>query len=190
MKIGVLGPVYVNVKIDVEGSFDETGSNTGRASTTYGSIFLTLAEALSDDNEVTFFTSLDTQAQVYILRKLRKHNINTDYIVHSDHGTGFNIEFTVGSEIKKIESACYLQPAVESIKLHEDEIFNDIELMVISNLNSEIIELCRKHSVPVIWLTDKEDIDYLDDSDLPLAKQVKSFSFDDYSELLKEVASV
>ena len=94
--------MYVNVKIDVEGSFDEAGSNTGRANTTYGSIFLTFAEALSDGNEVTFFTSLDTQAQVYILRKLRKHNINTDYIVHSDHGTGFNIEFTVGLEFSRI----------------------------------------------------------------------------------------
>ena len=31
MKIGVFGPVYVNVKIQVEGEFDELGSNKGFA---------------------------------------------------------------------------------------------------------------------------------------------------------------
>ncbi len=192
MKIGIFGSVYVNVKIQLEGEFDRLGSNEGHAVTCYSSPSVELAKLLSADNEVLFLTSLGTEAEVYIRRLLKKYNINPEYSTYQLHGTGFYIEFENGDERPHITGVPNLSSAIENIKLHEEAIFNNLDVMVTGYLDEDVINLCKKHKVPVYLLEDEGDVDLecLDDSDADLLRGMETITLANAVETLSNWAQL
>lgn len=187
MRIGVFGPVFLNVSIDIEGSFDPFGKNTGLSSTNYSSRCLSLATPLASDNDVVFFSTLDTGAEPYILRMVASEGINTDYIATQPQGLGFKVVFN-GSEKVTLTSCPSLSAAVDRMKLNP-EVIDSLDAMIIDDLNRDVIDLCKEHHVKVFWLGDENYIEGVgqDDIDADLIKDLTVVSETNCLDILKEV---
>lgn len=185
MKIGIVGPIFVNVKIEIDGEFDPLGSNTGRATTSYSSEAFEFAKALSDEYEVRFFTSLDTQAAPYIKRLMDQYHINYDNVVYERHGLGFNINF-VGNQLDSyISSGTAHEATVEAFDP------SGLDAVVVYDIDFPIIEECRRNNIPVFWLLSDEEYAELDPDDIVTQfvedNNIPHITPESYSKLLKEV---
>lgn len=185
MKIGVFGPVFVKININLSLPFDQF-SNQGTARTTYSSASLEVAEKLSKDNDVLFFTSLDTEASIPIIRFLRSKNILTDYISYESHGTGFFIQYTDSGLVRDIISYPSITNAVSQMKLHEEAIFNQMDAMILAELDESVIEMCRRNNVRMFVITEDIDMD-LEEEDPEIVKDVTIINAENCVDLLKEV---
>ncbi len=171
MRIGVFGAVYVNVRIRVDGKFDELGMNEGHAVTSYSSQCVELAKKLSIENEVIFLTSLDTETEIYVLRLLKKYGIDTQYCTCGSHGMGFHIEFEDDDKREAtIAGHPDLSGSVEMAKRFEDEIFEKLDIMITDEIDEDFIGLCEKHKVPVFIIAEESDLELMDDADVELLR--------------------
>lgn len=185
MKIGVFGPIFVNLQMESDKPCDLTSSVTGSATLTLGSSYAELAMKLAKDHEVMMFTSLDTSADVAIERILKHSGVNTEYITYERHGTGFNISITESATINSYPS---LTHAINQIRLHEDRIFSNLDFMVVSDLEVELINLCKKHDVSIVWLTDAAELESLDEHDHQVLLDAHATAYSNYTKLMEDIA--
>lgn len=184
MKIAILGPVFINVKFELDGEFNPLGPNEGKATMTYSGPYVELAKKLSEDNDVTFISSLDTQASVFIKKYLSTYNIDVRNIAYEPNGTAFNIHFNNGSEFR---SGYSLNNAVNRFQLRKDHLIEDlgVEIVIISDLFPEVIDICKSNNIRVVWFAEQSDIDRADyESDADLLSKVEIVSTDDVEEVL------
>ena len=173
MNVVVFGPVFVNVMIHVDGVFDEMGSNKGTVETSYSSEAVEIAIKLAKNNDVTFVSSLDTQADVYIRRKLKTHNINTEYIAYEQGGLGFKIQFDDPEDrVAEIMHYPSMKNVTRDLEIHEDEIFGNADAVIIYEIDPQIVELCKKHRVSIYRIPNEVYEDRMDDDDLLLIKDI------------------
>lgn len=171
MKIVVIGPIFVNVNFYLDELFDVLGTNFGCAKSVYCSEAMNFAKKASADNDVIFLSSVDTEAEVFILKKLESFGINTQYMSHEAHGTGFKVTFTdLGPHC--IHSYPSLTCVNERLRTCGDEILNDADAVVLSYIDPEIVEICKAHRVRMYWLKDEFNSDRIDDSDWSVIKDL------------------
>ena len=158
MGIVVIGAVFVDIKGYPESNFIHAGRNVGRVEEVHGGVGRNVAEDIANCELRPTLVSLvdDSGAGDDVLRKLRSHKVNTDYIRKSRDGMGswlavFDNDGDVYAAISKRPN---LMPITEILDQHGDEIFANADSVVIElDIDKEIVKrvftLAKKHKKKV-----------------------------------------
>ena len=145
MGIVVIGAVFVDIKGYPDGAFIPTGRNAGRVEQIHGGVGRNVAEDIANvELRPTLISLVDhSGTSEDVLRKLRNHKVNTDYIWATDDGLGtwlavFNNEGDVCASISKRPD---LSPICQILDKHGDEIFKDADSVVIEiDLEKDVVK--------------------------------------------------
>ena len=135
MGIVVFGATFVDIKGYPTAQYIPAGRNVGRVIQVHGGVSRNVVEDIANlELKPTFVTVLDNSGTSFdVLEKLKKHNINTDYIVRTDDGLGtwLAIFDNNGDVIASISKRPNLDAISEVLDAHGDEIFADADSIVV-----------------------------------------------------------
>ena len=145
MGIVVIGAVFVDIKGYPESVFVPTGRNVGRVEQIHGGVGRNVAEDIANCELRPTFVSLvdESGAGVDVIRKLKNHKVNTDYIHMTRDGMGtwlavFDNDGDVAASISKRPD---LLPIADILDRHGDEIFRDADSIVIEiDVDKDIVK--------------------------------------------------
>lgn len=145
MGIVVIGAVFVDIKGYPEGAFIPTGRNAGSVEQIHGGVGRNVAEDIANvELRPTLISLVDhSGTSEDVLRKLRNHKVNTDYIRATDDGLGtwlavFDNDGDVYASISKRPN---LKPIADILDEHGDEIFRDADSVIIEiDLEKEVVK--------------------------------------------------
>lgn len=158
MGIVVIGAVFVDIKGYPEANFIPTGRNVGRVEQIHGGVGRNVAEDVANCELRPTFVSLVDESGTGedVLRKLRSHKVNTDYIRITPDGMGtwlavFDNDGDVAASISKRPN---LMPIADLLDEQGDEIFADADSIIIEiDIDKEIIKrtfrLAKKYNKKV-----------------------------------------
>jgi len=198
MGIVVIGAVFVDIKGYPDANFIPTGRNAGRVEQVHGGVGRNVAEDIANCELRPTFVSLvdDTGAGVDVIRKLKNHRVNTDYIRQTRDGMGswlavFDNDGDVYASISKRPN---LLPIADILDTHGDEIFANADSVIIEiDVDKEIVKrafkLAKKHNKKVYSVVGNMSIalerrDFLKSIDCFVCniQEAGILFFDDYSE--------
>ena len=138
MGIVVIGAVFVDIKGYPEAAFVPTGRNVGRVDQVHGGVGRNVAEDIANCELRPTFLSLvdDSGTGLDVVRKLKSHKVNTDYIrtTRDGMGTWLAVFDNDGDVCASISKRPNLMPIADIMDEKGDEIF--------ANADSIIIEIC------------------------------------------------
>lgn len=145
MGIVVIGAIFVDIKGYPDTAFTPGGRNAGRVEQVHGGVGRNVAEDVANcELRPTFLSLVDeTATGEDVLRKLRSHKVNTDYIRRSPDGIGtwlavFNNDGDVAAAISKRPD---LSKIAEILDEQGDEIFSQADSIIIEiDLDKEIVK--------------------------------------------------
>jgi pseudouridine kinase len=145
MGIVVIGTVFVDIKGFPDDLYSPTGRNAGRVETVHGGVGRNVAEDIANVELRPTLVSMvdDTAAGDEVLRKLRKHKVNTDYVVACPDGMGIWLAVfdNTGDLAGSISKRPDMSPLVGLLDEKGDEIFADCDSIVVEiDLDKEIIK--------------------------------------------------
>ena len=158
MGIVVIGAVFVDIKGYPMSNFNPTGRNAGRVEQVHGGVGRNVAEDIANcELRPTLVSLVDNSGTGEdVLRKLRSHKVNTDYIRKTRDGMGswlavFDNDGDVFASISKRPD---LMPITDILDTHGDEIFAKADSVVIElDIDKEIVKrvfaLAKKHNKKV-----------------------------------------
>ena len=158
MGIVVIGAVFVDIKGYPESNFIPTGRNAGRVEQVHGGVARNVAEDIANCELRPTFVSLVDQSGtgLDVVRKLRDHKVNTDYIRTTRDGMGtwlavFDNDGDVYSSISKRPD---LLPICDILDEQGDEIFENadsvvIEICVDKEIVKRVFRLAKKYNKKV-----------------------------------------
>lgn len=154
MGIVVIGAVFVDIKGYPEATFNPAGRNVGRVEQVHGGVGRNVAEDIANcELRPTFISLVDnTGSGADVLRKLKSHKVNTQYVRQTKDGMGtwlavFDNDGDVAASISKRPN---LMPILDILDQQGDEIFEDADSVIIEiDIDKEIIkrtfQLAKKH---------------------------------------------
>ena len=197
MGIVVIGAVFVDIKGYPEANFIPTGRNAGKVETVHGGVGRNVAEDIANcELRPTFISLVDqTGAGADVIKKLRNHKVNTDYIWTTKDGMGtwvavFDNDGDVFASISKRPN---LMPIVDILEKHGDEIFANADSIVCEiDIDKEIVKrvfkLAKKYGKKVYSVVGNMSIalerrDFLKSIDCFVCnvQEAGLLFFDDYS---------
>jgi len=145
MGIVVIGAVFVDIKGYPESAFIPTGRNVGRVEQIHGGVGRNVAEDIANCELRPTLVSLvdESGAGLDVVRKLKNHKVNTDYIRTTRDGMGtwlavFDNDGDVAASISKRPD---LLPIADILDSHGDEIFRDADSIIIEiDVDKEIVK--------------------------------------------------
>lgn len=145
MGIVVIGAVFVDIKGYPEGMFIPNGRNAGRVEQIHGGVGRNVVEDIANCELRPTFVSLVEQSGMGedVIRRLRNHRINTDYIRKTKDGMGtwlavFNNEGDVVASISKRPD---LSPIERILEVQGDDIFANADSIIIEiDIDKEIVK--------------------------------------------------
>ena len=145
MGLVVIGAIFVDIKGYPEDTFIPTGRNVGRVEQIHGGVGRNVAEDVANcELRPTFVSLVDRSGTGEdVLRKLKSHKVNVDYIRKTSNGIGtwlavFNNEGDVVASISKRPD---LSPIADILDEQGDEIFSQADSIIIEiDLEKEIIK--------------------------------------------------
>lgn len=158
MGIVVLGAVFVDIKGYPEASFVPTGRNVGRVETIHGGVGRNVAEDVANCELRPTFVSLvdESGTGIDVIRKLKSHKVNTDYIRTTRDGMGtwlavFDNDGDVAASISKRPN---LLPIADILREQGDEIFRRADSVIMEiDVDKEIVKqtlhFAQKYGKPV-----------------------------------------
>lgn len=158
MGIVVIGAVFVDIKGYPDAVFIPAGRNVGRVEQVHGGVGRNVAEDIANcELRPTFISLVDESGTgTDVIRKLKSHKVNTDYIRQTRDGMGtwlavFDNDGDVCASISKRPN---LLPIADILDQQGDEIFANAESVIIEIcLDKEIIKrtfrLAKKYRKPV-----------------------------------------
>ncbi len=158
MGIVVIGAVFVDIKGYPEANFVPTGRNAGRVERVHGGVGRNVVEDIANCELRPTFVSLVDQSGdgEDVLKKLRNHKVNTDYVWKTRDGMGtwlavFDNDGDVAASISKRPN---LLPIVDILDKHGDEIFAACDSVILEiDIDKEIVKrafkLAKKHGKKV-----------------------------------------
>lgn len=178
-KIIVVGAVFVDIKGYPLSGFVPTGRNAGRLEQVHGGVSRNIVEDIANVELRPTYVSLvdDTGAGDDVLRKLRNHKVNTDYVRRTKDGMGtwLAIFDNHGDVYASISKRPDLSPIAEILDEQGDEIFKDagsvlLEIDMEKDITRRIFALAGKYNVPVFAAVSNMSIavgrrDYLQKTD-------------------------
>ena len=145
MGMVVIGAVFVDIKGYPTSAFIPTGRNAGRVEQIHGGVGRNVAEDIANCELRPTFVSLvdDSGTGVDVVRKLKSHRVNTDYIRKTRNGMGtwlavFNDDGDVAASISQRPN---LLPIAHTLEQDGDEIFQNADSVVIEiDMDKEIVK--------------------------------------------------
>ena len=138
MGIVVIGAVFVDIKGYPDANFIPTGRNAGRVDRVHGGVGRNVVEDIANCELRPTFVSLVDQSGtgLDVVRKLKDHKVNTDYIrtTRDGMGTWLAVFDNDGDVFASISKRPDLLPIADILDEQGDEI--------ISNADSIVIEIC------------------------------------------------
>ena len=159
MGIVVIGTSFVDIKGFPEDQSIPTGRNVGRVEYIHGGVARNIVEDIANVELRPTFVSIvdDTPMGDAVLKKLRNHKVNTDYIRATDDGLGtwlavFDNNGDVAGSISKRPN---MLPLVDLLKEKGDEIFAQADSVVLECdldkvLVKKVLELAKKHGIGTV----------------------------------------
>ena len=154
MGIVVLGAVFVDIKGYPESQYIPGGRNVGRVVQVHGGVARNVAEDIANVELQPVFVSVVDESGISkdVVAKLKRHKVNTDYIVTSPDGLGtwlavFDNHGDVTASISKRPDLS----AILSVLMEKgDEIIRNADSVAIEvdmdiAILKEVIRLCEKH---------------------------------------------
>ena len=151
MSMVVVGAVFVDVKGFPEDNYIPTGRNAGRVEFVHGGVGRNVAEDIANVELRPRFVSLvdDNAEGEAVLKKLRNHKVNTDYVLSVPDGMGMwlavfdNSGDLAGSISKRPDPSALVQLLEEK----GDEIFADADSIVVEiDLDKEVVKQVFKYA--------------------------------------------
>lgn len=145
MGIVVIGAVFVDIKGYPESSFIPAGRNVGRVEQIHGGVGRNVAEDVANCELRPTFVSVVDQSGIGgdVIKKLRSHKVNTDYIrpVRDGMGTWLAVFDTEGDVVAAISKRPNLMPIADILDAQGDEIFRDADSVIVEiDMDKEIIK--------------------------------------------------
>jgi pseudouridine kinase len=202
MGIVVIGAVFVDIKGYPESNFIPSGRNAGRVEQVHGGVARNVVEDIANcELRPTFVSLVDKSGTgADVVRKLRDHKVNTDYIRTTRDGMGtwlavFDNDGDVYSSISKRPD---LLPIADILDEQGDEIFANadsivIEICVDKEIVKRVFKLAKKYNKKVFAVVANMGIalqrrDFLQSIDCFVCniQEAGMLFSDDYSEKTKE----
>ena len=158
MGIVVLGAVFVDIKGYPSEVYIPGGRNAGRVEHVHGGVSRNIAEDIANVELRPTFISLvdDSGAGADVIKKLKSHKVNTDYIRVTPNGMGtwlavFGNNGDVEAAISKRPD---LHPILDTLIEHGDEIFSQadsisLEIDIDKDIVKQVFMLAEKYDKPV-----------------------------------------
>lgn len=197
MGIVVIGAVFVDIKGYPEDTFIPTGRNKGKVEQVHGGVARNVAEDVANCELRPTLVSLvdNTGTGEDVLRKLKNHKVNTDYIRATPDGMGtwlavFDNDGDVAASISKRPN---LLPIADILEEQGDEIIGSCDSVIIEiDMDKETVKrtlkLAQKYSKPVYAVVANMSIamerrDFLQSVDCFVCNRQEAgiLFFDDYS---------
>lgn len=151
MAIVVVGNVFVDIKGFPDDLYIPTGRNAGRVEIVHGGVGRNVVEDIANVELRPVFVSMvdDTAEGESVLRKLKNHKVNTDYVVVTPDGMGMWL--AVFNQYGDVAGSISKRPNMEALKrlLEEkgDEIFRDADSIVLEiDLDKDIVKQVFKYA--------------------------------------------
>ena len=149
MGIVVIGAVFVDIKGYPEANFIPTGRNAGQVERVHGGVGRNVVEDIANcELRPTFVSLVDESGDgADVLRKLKNHKVNTDYVWSTKDGMGtwlavFDNNGDVAASISKRPN---LMPIVDILDKHGDEIFANADSVIVEiDIDKEIVKRTLK----------------------------------------------
>ena len=205
MGIVVIGATFMDIKGFPEGLYIPDGRNVGRVEQIHGGVARNVAEDIANVELRPTFVSIvdDTPLGEAVVRKLRNHKVNTDYILTQADGMGvwlavFDNHGDVAGSISRRPN---MLPLVDLLESKGDEIFAAAESVVLEvDLDKEIVkkvlELAQRHGCKRFALISNMSIaverrDFLQKFDCFICNRQEAgmFFVDDYTGRTREEMS-
>jgi pseudouridine kinase len=143
--IAVMGAVFVDIKGYPAAQYLPGGRNAGRVIQVHGGVSRNVAEDIANvELEPTFVTVLDeTGASDDILRKLRRHRVNVDYVRRTKDGLGtwLAVFGSDGDVVASISQRPNIRPILQILEEHGEEIFRAADSICVEiDMDKEIIK--------------------------------------------------
>lgn len=127
MGIVVIGAVFVDIKGYPESTFIPAGRNVGRVEQIHGGVGRNVAEDIANCELRPTFISVVDRSGIGgdVIRKLRDHKVNTDYIrpVRDGMGTWLAVFNSEGDVVASISKRPDLLPIADILDEYGDGIF-------------------------------------------------------------------
>lgn len=155
MGITVFGAVFVDIKGYPIDQYIPSGRNVGRVIQVHGGVSRNVVEDIANlELNPTYVSVVDeTGMSDDVINKLKRHKVNTEYIVRSEDGLGtwlaiFNNEGDVVASISKRPNLSRIK---DILKEHGDAIISESDSVVVEidmevDILKEIFKLCDKYS--------------------------------------------
>ena len=145
MGIVVIGAVFVDIKGYPESSYFPAGRNVGRVEQIHGGVGRNVAEDVANCELRPTFVSLvdESGTGMDVIRKLKSHKVNTDYIriTRDGMGTWLAVFNNDGDVVASISKRPNLLPIVDTLDRYGDEIFRDADSIIIEiDIDKEIVK--------------------------------------------------
>lgn len=199
MGIVVIGAVFVDIKGYPEDVYIPAGRNVGRVEQVHGGVGRNVAEDIANVELRPTFVSLVDEGGIGadVIRKLKSHKVNTDYIraLPDGMGTWLAVFENDGDVVASISKRPNLMPIADILDQQGDDIFCNADSIVVElDMEKEIIKrvfkLAQKYQKRVYAVVANMSIaverrDFLQSIDCFVCNQQEAgilFS-DDYSQL-------
>ena len=158
MGILVIGMIFVDIKGFPDAAFIPTGRNVGRVERVHGGVGRNVAEDIANcELRPTFLSLVDGSGDSQdVLRKLRAHKVNTNYIQTAPNGLGtwLAVFDNSGDVAASISNRPDMLPLVEILDAQGDEMLAGADSIIVEiDLDKEIIKrvfrLAQKHGKKV-----------------------------------------
>ena len=145
MAIVVVGNVFVDIKGFPDDLYIPTGRNAGRVEIVHGGVGRNVAEDIANVELRPVFVSMvdDTPEGADVLRKLKNHKVNTDYVVTTPDGMGIWLAVfnQMGDVAGSISKRPRMEPLAELLDQKGDEIFRDADSVIIEiDMDKEVVK--------------------------------------------------
>ena len=135
MGIVVIGSTFVDIKGYPDSQYIPAGRNAGRVRQVHGGVARNVAEDIANvELRPTFVTVLDhSGTSIDVVEKLRRHQVNTDYVLYTDNGLGtwLAIFDNQGDVVSSISRRPDLTPLGALLETSGDALFADADSIVV-----------------------------------------------------------
>lgn len=207
MGIVVIGAVFVDIKGYPEAAFVPTGRNVGRVEQVHGGVGRNVAEDIANCELRPTFLSLvdDSGTGLDVVRKLKSHKVNTDYIrtTRDGMGTWLAVFDNDGDVCASISKRPNLMPIADILDEKGDEIFENADSIIIEIcIDKEIVKrtfrLAKKYNKKVFAVVANMNIalerrDFLQSIDCFICNRLEAgilFSDDDTDKSQEEMVEI
>lgn len=155
MGIVVIGAVFVDIKGYPEDTFVPKGRNVGRVEQVHGGVGRNVAEDIANVELRPTFVSLvdDTGIGADVIRKLKNHHVNTNYmrVTPDGMGTWLAVFENDGDVVASISKRPNLRPIGDILDEQGDEIFRNADSIIVEiDMDKEVVKrvfrLAQKHN--------------------------------------------